>query len=64
MADSRGTTFPGHRKKKDDITNTGLFKHIENFTTKTWKFSDKNSDTVDSRYLEFQGTLWNTSRYP
>ena len=20
--------------------------------------------TVDSRYLEFQGTLWNTSRYP
>ena len=22
------------------------------------------TDTVDSRYLEFQGTLWNTSRYP
>ena len=21
-------------------------------------------DIVDSRYLEFQGTLWNTSRYP
>ena len=21
-------------------------------------------DTVDSRYLEFQGTLWDTSRYP
>ena len=21
-------------------------------------------NTVDSRYLEFQGTLWNTSRYP
>ena len=20
--------------------------------------------TVDSRYLELQGTLWNTSRYP
>ena len=20
--------------------------------------------TVDSRYLEFQGNLWNTSRYP
>ena len=20
--------------------------------------------TVDSRYLEFQGTLWDTSRYP
>ena len=23
---------------------TRLFKYIENFTTKTWKFSDKNSD--------------------
>ena len=23
-----------------------------------------NESTVDSRYLEFQGTLWNTSRYP
>ena len=22
------------------------------------------SHTVDSRYLEVQGTLWNTSRYP
>ena len=21
-------------------------------------------DTVNSRYLEFQGTLWSTSRYP
>ena len=21
-------------------------------------------DTVDSRYLEVEGTLWNTSRYP
>ena len=23
-----------------------------------------SSSTVDSRYLELQGTLWNTSRYP
>ena len=23
---------------------THLFKYIENFTSKTWKFSDKNSD--------------------
>ena len=23
---------------------TCIFKYIENFTTKTWKFSDKNSD--------------------
>ena len=26
------------------ITNTRLFKYTENFTTKNWKFSDKNSD--------------------
>ena len=26
------------------ITKTRLFKYIENSTTKTWKFSDKNSD--------------------
>ena len=24
----------------------------------------KKSNTVDSRYLEFQGTHWNSSRYP
>ena len=27
-----------------NITQTRLFKYIENFTTKNWKFSDKNSD--------------------
>ena len=26
------------------IRKTRLFKYIENFTTKNWKFSDKNSD--------------------
>ena len=26
------------------IMGTRLFKYIENFTTKNWKFSDKNSD--------------------
>ena len=26
-----------------NITKTNLFKYTENFTTKTWKFSDKNS---------------------
>ena len=26
------------------ITKTCLFKYIEKFTTKNWKFSDKNSD--------------------
>ena len=27
------------------ITKTRLFNYIENFTTKNWKFSDKNSDS-------------------
>ena len=27
------------------ITKTRLFKYIENFTTKKWKFADKNSDS-------------------
>ena len=27
------------------ITKTRLLKYIKNFTTKNWKFSDKNSDT-------------------
>ena len=26
------------------ITKTRLFKYIENFTSKSWKISDKNSD--------------------
>ena len=26
------------------ITKASLFKYTENFTTKKWKFSDKNSD--------------------
>ena len=29
---------------KCHITKTRLFKYTENFTTKKWKFSDKNSD--------------------
>ena len=28
----------------DPITKTRIFKYIEKFTTKNWKFSDKNSD--------------------
>ena len=28
----------------EHITKTRLFKYIENFITKNWKFSDKNSD--------------------
>ena len=29
---------------KGNITRTRLFKYTENFTSKNWKFSDKNSD--------------------
>ena len=28
------------------MTKTRLFKYIENFTTKHWKFSDKKSDNI------------------
>ena len=31
-------------RKRRFIVKTRLFKYIENFTTKNWKFSDKNSD--------------------
>ena len=30
--------------EKGYITKTRIFKYIENFTTKSWKFSDKDSD--------------------
>ena len=30
--------------QSSNITKTSLFKYIENFTTKKWKVSDKNSD--------------------
>ena len=47
-------TIPGFQ---EFITKTRLFKSIENFTTKDWKFSDENSDTfhisvqnMDCRY--------------
>ena len=29
-----------------NITKTRLFKYIENFTSKNWKFSDKKSDIL------------------
>ena len=32
------------RESGKDITETRLFRYIENFTIKNWKFSDKNSD--------------------
>ena len=36
----RAGILPSH------IAKTCLLKYIENFTTKTWKFSDKNSDII------------------
>ena len=53
------------------ITKTRLFKYIENFTTKNWKFSDKNSDifhisaqNIDCGYsLELPGEAVLTSTH-
>ena len=36
-----------------DIMKTRLFKYIENFTTKNWKFSDKNSDIFITKNWKF-----------
>ena len=46
-----------------------LFNHsVCDCTCLLWWFTDDSfadqAYTVDSRYLEIQGTLWNTSRYP
>ena len=35
----------GDNSDSSFITITSLFKYNENFTTTTWKFSDKNSDS-------------------
>ena len=39
MLDKTGLKF-----SQRDITKTRVFKYVENFTSKNWKFSDKNSD--------------------
>ena len=36
------------------ITKTRLFQYIENFTTKNWKFSDKNSDIFQKTIYLFK----------
>ena len=36
--------FVGRTCQKNHITKTHLFKYIENFTSKQWKFSDEKSD--------------------
>ena len=42
---------------KQTTMNTGLNSSLS-------LYSVGPLDTVDSRYLEVEGTLWNTSRYP
>ena len=42
---------------KPGITKTRLFKYIENFTTKNWKFSDKTSD-ISFSYVCSKHLLW------
>ena len=49
MPQSRNTAFPRHQKKKrwqQIITKISLFKYTENFTTKIWIFSNKNSNVI------------------
>ena len=54
-----------------DISKTRLFKYIENFTTKNWKFSDKNSDifhssaqNIDCEYSLELPHRGNSNEYP
>ena len=53
------------------IMKTHLFKYIENFTTKNWKFSDKNSDifpisaqNIDYGYLLELPHWGSSNKYP
>ena len=43
------------------ITKMHLFKYIENFTTKNWKFSDKNSDIF---HISAQNINCSSNEYP
>ena len=53
------------------ITKTRLFKYIENFISKNWKFSDKNSDIfhisakhIDCGYSLEPPRLGGSNKYP
>ena len=53
------------------ITKNSLFKYIENFITKNWKFSDKNSDifhissqNIDCGYSLEQPHIGGSNEYP
>ena len=39
-------------------------KTLRNIRTSTYQICRIEENTVDSRYLEVEGTIWNTSRYP
>ena len=41
-----------------NITKNHLFNYIENFTTKNWKFSDKNSDIYIFYIFLLKYRLW------
>ena len=54
-----------------DITKTRLCKYVENFTSKNWKFSDKNSDifhisaqNIDCRYSLEPPRRGGSNEYP
>ena len=49
-----------------DITKTRLFKYIENFTSKNWKFSDKNSDIlpISAQKIDCGYSLGGSNEYP
>ena len=58
-------------ENKGLITKTRLFKYIESFTTKNWKFSDKNSDifnisaqNIDSGYSLEPPRRGGSNEYP
>ena len=60
--------FPENRRC---MTKTRLFKYIENFTTKNWKFSDKHSDifhtsaqNIDCRYSLEPPRRGGSNEYP
>ena len=61
----------GQSTKDITITKTRLFKYIGNFTTKNWKFSDKNSyifhistQIIDFGYLLEQPQWGGSNKYP
>ena len=66
-----GSILTGSNMLINYITKTRLFKYIENFTIKNWKFSDKNSDVfhisaqnIDCGYLLEPPQQGSSNEYP